>query len=149
MKRKIIIGLAVVLVIQAAWLVFWGQYISERYTKTSAAVIEVRFAGKAEQYPIYEFYDNQGRRHVDDDRFNDKIKKTNPLYPIFGRDVGDKVNVYYTKDNPAEMMVLANAGSLITLLAPLIFLPQPFVVYYVVLLLIRFRSFNRSTGRFE
>ncbi len=153
-KILLIIG-GGLLILQIPWYPV-AQIIADRtLTKTTATVIRIdhtsaNCTGDAvygydhtcdhsdRLYPVYAYYDQQGNRYVQDDRFFGEFKQNNPLRKILGKKVGDTVTAYYTKGKPAEVVFMASLTAYSAWLIPLFIAVPILVVDLVLYLIIRF-----------
>jgi len=61
--------------------------------------------------PVYEYYDLQGNRYEQDDRFFGEYKENNPLIGLLGVELGDEVPAFYTEDNPEQILFMSSIVS--------------------------------------
>lgn len=148
MKKKILIGLAVLMVLQISWLIFCNNYYSTGYVKTTATVVDLGYYRQG-AYPVYEYFDASGKQYIVSDKYSGAMNKANILYPIFGSEIGDRVTLYYDKDNPSEFDALAGVWTFAVLFLPVFAVMLPVLFTAVILFVFKLKTFNRSTGRFE
>ncbi len=134
-KILMIFGLGLI-VIQLPWYLVVQSIVNKTQTKTTATVIRIesKDAGctgdkssrpdltcdhSPREYPVYEYSDASGARYEQDDRFFGEYKQNNPLRGLFWKDIGDKVDVYYTKDKPQEALFMAGPLAYAAWLIPL------------------------------
>jgi hypothetical protein len=103
-------------ILQVPWFIGAQMLVGKTQVKTTATVVRISSAGpgctsrvcdhSSRLYPVYEYFDRQGTRHEQDDRYFGEFKQANPLRGIFGKEVGDKVTAYYTPDRPEEVLFM-------------------------------------------
>lgn len=64
--------------------------------------------------PVYEYFDSDGNRYEQDDRFFGEYKENNPLRRVFGVEVGDEVPAFYTESNPEQVLFMSSIASWMT-----------------------------------
>jgi hypothetical protein len=150
-KVLCIIGIAL-LVIEIPWFIVTQIIADKTQTRTTATVIRVDHtaanctgdSGARPDptcdhsdilYPVFEYYDKQGMRHVQSDQYLDGFKQNNPLGKIFGHQVGDTVTAYYTNGKPDQIVfmdgLLAYSAWLIPLFLAIPALAIGFLQYLV------------------
>jgi hypothetical protein len=134
-KIILVIGIGL-LIIQVPWFLVVQSIINKSQVKTIATVIRIesKDAGctgdrlgrpdptcdhSPREYPVYDYYDNTGKRYEQDDKYFGEYKRNNPLRGLFWKDVGDKVTAYYTKDKPQEVLFMAGPLAYTAWLIPL------------------------------
>lgn len=106
-------------ILQVPWFIGAQILVSKTQIKTTATVVWISNVGSgctgrnlcdrsSRLYPVYEYFDQQGSRHEQDDRYFGEFKQNNPLRGILGKEVGDKVTAYYTPDKPEEVLFMAS-----------------------------------------
>jgi hypothetical protein len=119
------------LVLQIPW--FFGATVlaGKQMTKTTATVIRIDESGSGcggsrmlcdrsnVLVPVYEYFDESGKRYEMDDRYFGAFKRNNPFRPLFGKDVGDTVAAYYPPDNPEQVLFMASLLAYTAWLIPL------------------------------
>ena len=141
-KILLIIGVGL-LVLQIPWYFVVLAAGNKTMTKTAATVIRIdripsncygSFCDRSDTlFPVYEYVDQQGRRHEQDDRYFGAFKQNNPLGKLFMKRVGDTVAAYYTKDKPDEVVFMASVAAYTALLIPLYLAVLVLIAYGLVL----------------
>lgn len=148
--RKVLLAAGITLfAIQLPWFVVVQTLVNRSQIKTTATVIRIERndAGctgdkfrridptcdhSYRLFPVYEYYDNSGKRYEQDDRFLGEYKENNPLRSIFGKNVGDKTTAYYSKDKSQEVLFMSGPFSYAAWLIP-IFIALPALVLFIVI----------------
>lgn len=155
-KILLVIGV-VLLVIQLPWYIVVQAYANKTQYKTIATVIRIdsqatRCTGDRlgrpdstcdhsdRLYPVYEYFDQQGKRHEQDDRFFGEYKENNPLGKLFLKKVGDKVPAYYTKDRPQEVVFMASPYAYTAWYTPLYIAIPVFIAFGIVFVINRLKK---------
>lgn len=136
------------MVLQIAWLVFLGNYFNSNYVKTTAKVVDLGYVRDG-TYPVYEYFDTSGKRHVAEDRYSGAMGRDNPLYFIFGSELGDEVALYYDENSPENFNAIAGVWTYAVIFLPLFVVALPLFFTAVILIVFKIRTFNPSVGRFE
>lgn len=149
-SQKILLIISIgLLLIQLPWFFVIQSIVNKSQVKTIATVIRIESndAGctgdrpsrpdptcdhSPREYPVYEYYDNSGKRYEQDDRFFGEYKRNNPMRELFWKDVGDKVNAYYTKDKPQEVLFMAGPLAYTAWLIPFYIAIPVFTAFGVV-----------------
>lgn len=155
--KKIVIGIGLgLLVVQVFWFIGVQAYANRTLIKTTATVVRVerqysgcavsqKFCDRSDRlFPIYEYFDQSGKRYLQDDRFFGEYKQNNPLRKIFGKEVGDTVTAYYTNDNPKDVIFMASLTAYTAWLIPL-YLSLPFLMVGLVLFLLDKKKDSRKS----
>jgi hypothetical protein len=105
-------------VLQVPWFIGAQILASKTQVKTTATVVRIASTGpncisracdrSSRLYPVYEYFDEQGVRHEQDDRYFGEFKQNNPLRGILGKEVGDVVTAYYAPGKPEEVLFMAS-----------------------------------------
>ncbi len=157
-KNKALVVLSILFVVQAVWFGVVEYFVNKSQTKTTATVIRIENVGNTCNfigrslcdssdllYPVYEYYDLNGKRYVKDDRYLGEFKKNNPLRLIFGKQVGDKVTAYYTSDKPEEISFMGGIFSYVAWFIPLYITVIVLIGWCILYLLSRLKSAKIST----
>lgn len=155
-KILFIAGTALIIA-QMPWYIAVQAYVNKTQVKTSATVIRIDRkdagctgdrAGRPDQtcdhsdrlYPVYEYFDQHGVRHEQDDKFLGEYKENNPLGQLFLKRVGDEVPAYYTKDKPEEVVFMASPYAYTAWLLPLYLAITTVVVWGIVFVINKFKK---------
>lgn len=129
--RRICVAIFLVfLVVQVVWYTAAWHSVKHNATKTTATVVSLGVGSSTchsnlcdhsvERYPVYEYKDTKGQTHRYEDKFFNAFKDGNPLRPIFGKEVGDTVDLYYNNDHPDQATVMSSLWPTVTLWLPLL-----------------------------
>jgi len=135
-SKILLIVAGVLLGLQLPWFFVIQAIVDKTQTKTTATVIRIdrklaNCTGDSPgspdptcdhsdiRFPVYEYFDSTGKRYEKSDEYLGEYKENNPLWKVFGKEVGEKVTAYYDKGKPEGAVFMAGPGAYTAWLIPL------------------------------
>lgn len=155
-KRKaakiLLIIAGILIAIQLPWFLVIQTIVNKTQIKTKATVIRIDKketvctgdrAGRLDRtcdhsdivFPVYEFFGPDGTRYEKSDEYLGEYKENNPLWKIFGREIGETATVYYEASKPETAVFMTGLPAYTAWLIPL-YLSFPVLISSGVLFLI-------------
>jgi hypothetical protein len=137
--------------LQVPWFIGAQILVGKTEVRTTATVVRIANADanctstrlcdrSSRLYPVYEYFDQQGKRHEQDDRFFGEFKQNNPLRSIFAKQVGDVVTAYYTPNKPDEVLFMASLWAYTAWIIPSYFALAALLVWIGAIILQRMNA---------